>query len=559
MLAHITNARIAVKVFIAPLLLIASILVLGMVFHFAMDRQGASMEQMVTVSFANSRSAAELDGTAAGIQSNIYRLLGWQAAREDKDKIKALDTEVRKDLKDWQDKAAKVLAALGADAAAAKQVKDYGLAAGDVLDMYASDHITALSMMGATEIEYDGLHKLLGGLSNQAAAKASSDYRNTADLAASTKLQYFGVLFGSLAVCVVVTLAMTRLIVGPVGGLTAVMGRLAEGTTAVEIPSLDSRDEIGAMARAVAVFRDNMDKTARLEAEQRSQRDQQARLVARRDELIARFNTTMEHILASVMQSIERVHQVSNSLQATAEQTSQQGAAVASAAEHSAANVATVATAAEQLGCSVQEISRQVAETTTITAEAVSGISAANGTMDGLAKAAGKIGEVVSLINAIAGQTNLLALNATIEAARAGEAGKGFAVVASEVKTLANQTAKATDEIAQQIAGIQSISQEAVDTIRNVGQTIDRVNQVVSSIAAAVEEQSAATAEIVRSVQQASDGNAEITRNIADVSKAASATGEMAGGMFKAADELVAESGLLRKEVSTFLSDMKTG
>ena len=559
MLAYIANARIAAKVSIAPLLLVATVLILGMVFHFAMDRQGAAMERMVTVSFANSRAAAELDGMAAGIQSNIYRLLGWQAAREDKDKIKALDTEVRKDLKSLQDKSAKVLAALGAGDAAAKQIKDYGLAAGDVLDMYASDHITALSMMGATEIEYDGLHKLLDGLSSQAAAKSSSDYRDTAELAASTKLQYFGVLIVSLALCIAVTLVTTRLIVGPVGSLTGVMGRLAEGTTAVEIPSLDSRDEIGAMARAVAVFRDNMAKTAQLEADQRRQRDQQAQLVARRDELIVRFNGTMEHILATVMDSIERVHQVSNSLQATAEQTSQQGAAVASAAEHSSANVATVATAAEQLGCSVQEISRQVAETTAITSEAVSGISAANGTMDGLADAARKIGEVVNLINAIAGQTNLLALNATIEAARAGEAGKGFAVVASEVKTLANQTAKATEEISAQIAGIQSISQEAVQTIRTVGITIDRVNQVVSSIAAAVEEQSAATAEIVRSVQQASDGNAEITRNIADVSKAASATGEMAGGMFKAADELVVESGTLRREVDSFLSAMRTG
>ncbi|MDO8608714.1 MAG: methyl-accepting chemotaxis protein [Phaeospirillum sp.] len=534
-------------------------MVLGIVFHLAMDRQGDAMERMVSVSFANSRAAAELDGVAASIQSNVYRLLGWQSAREDKDKIKALDDDIRKDVKTLGDKAAALLAALNAEPAAAKQIKDYTLAAGDVLDIYSSDHITALSMMGATEIEYDGLHKLLSGLSEQAAAKAASDYRDTTALAHSTELQYFAVLIGSLALGAIVTLAMVRLIAGPVTTLTGVMGRLADGSTEVEIPSLDNRDEIGAMARAVAVFRDGMQRAARLEGEQRRQRDQQALVIARRDELIGRFNTAMEHILATVVGSIERVHQVSNSLQATAEQTSQQGAAVASAAEHSAANVATVATAAEQLGCSVQEISRQVAETSAITAEAVRGIHTANGTMDGLTVAATKIGEVVTLINDIAGQTNLLALNATIEAARAGEAGKGFAVVASEVKTLANQTARATDEIAQQIAGIQSISQEAVETIRAVGQTIDRVNQVVGSIAAAVEEQSAATSEIARSVQQAADGNAEITRNIADVSTAASATGEMAAGMFKAADELVDEAGSLRSEVGSFLTAMKTG
>ncbi|EME71328.1 methyl-accepting chemotaxis protein [Paramagnetospirillum caucaseum] len=559
MLARIADARITVKFFIAPLLLVACIVVLGAVFHVAMDRQERSMEGMVTVSFANSRTAAELDGMAATTESNIYRLLGWQAAKEDKERIKGLDTQVRADLKTLGEKSKALLESLKADPAVAKQVKDYVLAAGDVLDMYQSDHMTALSMMGATELEYDGLRTKLRDLAEKAAAKAADDYRETAAAGQSTKMQYFLVLAVFLGVGIVVTLVMARLTARPVTQLTGVMGRLADGSTDVEIPSQDGQDEVGEMARAVAVFRDGMKRAAELEAQQRRQREQQTELLARRDRMISEFNEAMEKIMATVSTSIDRVHNLSNSLQANAEQTSSQGAAVASAAEHSAANVATVASAAEQLGSSVQEISRQVTETASITTEAVSGIHAANGTMDGLAEAARRIGEVVQLINDIAGQTNLLALNATIEAARAGEAGKGFAVVASEVKTLANQTARATDEIAQQIAGIQSISAEAVSTIRSVGQTIDRVNQVVSSIAAAVEEQSAATDEIVRSVQEAASGNAEITRNIADVSKAATATGEMASGMFKAADELVEEAGHLRSEVGGFLGNMRQG
>ena len=559
MLGRIKDARIAVKIFIAPLLLVACVLALGVVFHLAVGRQGDAMQRMVAVSFANSRAAAELDGVASSVQSNVYRLLGWQAAREDAAKIKELDSLVRKDLKSLGDKAAALLTALGAAPAGAKQVKDYSFAVSDVLDMYSSDHITALSMMGSEELEYDGLHKLLSGLSSQAAAKADEDYRDTAALAQATELEYFAVLAVSLILGSIVTLAMARLIAAPVTGLTQVMGRMAEGVTDLAIPSQDSRDEIGAMARAVAVFRDGMEKAARLESEQRGQRDRQAQLMARRDELITRFNTAMEHILGAVVGSIEHVHQASSSLQSTAEQTSRQGAAVAAAAELSASNVSTVATAAEQLGSSVQEISHRVTETSVITAEAVEGIHAANRTRDGLTSAAAKIGEVVVLINDIAGQTNLLALNATIEAARAGEAGKGFAVVASEVKTLANPTAKATDEIAQQISGIQSISKDAVETIRAVGQTIDRVNQVVGSIAAAVEEQTAATGEIARSVQQVSDGNAEITRNIGDVSQAAAATGQMAAGMFKAADELVEEAESLRTEVGSFLTAMQAG
>ncbi|MBI3447057.1 MAG: HAMP domain-containing protein [Magnetospirillum sp.] len=559
MLARIADARITVKFFIAPLLLVACIVVLGAVFHLAMGRQERSMAAMVTVSFANSRAAAELDGMAATIESNVYRLLGWQAAKEDKDRIKTLDTQVRADIKSLSDKAKILVEATKADPAVAKQVKDYTLAALDVLDMYSSDHVTALSMMGATELEYDGIRAKLKDLTEHAAVRAAEDYRDATANAASTETQYFGVLAIFLAIGTVVTLVMARLTAGPVTQLTGVMGRLADGSTDVEIPSQDGRDEVGAMARAVAVFRDGMRKAAELEGDQRRQRELQAGLMTRRDQLIAQFNGTMEKILATVVGSIDRVHHLSSSLQTTAELTSSQGSAVANAAEQSASNVATVASAAEELGSSVQEISRQVTETATITSEAVSGIHAANGTMDGLASAARRIGEVVQMINDIAGQTNLLALNATIEAARAGEAGKGFAVVASEVKTLANQTAKATDEIAQQIAGIQSISSEAVETIRSVGQTIDRVNQVVSSIAAAVEQQTAATGEIVRSVQQAASGNAEITRNIADVSKAATATGEMASGMFKAADELVEESGALRKEVDGFLTAMKSG
>ncbi|KIL98672.1 Methyl-accepting chemotaxis protein [Paramagnetospirillum magnetotacticum MS-1] len=559
MFARIADARITVKFFIAPLLLVVCIMVLGGVFHAAMEKQERSMEDMVTVSFANSRTAAELDGMAATIESNIYRLLGWQAAREEKERIDTLDTQVRADLKTLGEKSKILLETLKSDAAATKQIRDYVLAAGDVLDMYRSDHVTALAMMGATELEYDGIRAKLREMTGKAAAAADQDYREAKTAAGATRTQYFLVLAVFLALGAVVTMGMARLTARPVTQLTGVMGRLAEGSTDVEIPSQTGRDEVGEMARAVAVFRDGMKRAAELESQQRRQREQQTDLLARRDRLIADFNGAMEKIMGTVSASIERVHTLSSSLQSTAEQTSAQGSAVAGAAEHSAANVATVASAAEQLGSSVQEISRRVSETATITSEAVSGIHTANSTMDGLAEAAKRIGEVVQLINDIAGQTNLLALNATIEAARAGEAGKGFAVVASEVKTLANQTARATDEIAQQIAGIQSISAEAVNTIRNVGVTIDRVNEVVSSIAAAVEEQSAATDEIVRSVQEASSGNAEITRNIADVSKAAIATGQMAAGMFEAADELVEEAGHLRSEVGGFLGNMRQG
>jgi methyl-accepting chemotaxis protein len=257
------------------------------------------------------------------------------------------------------------------------------------------------------------------------------------------------------------------------------------------------------------------------------------------------------------MRTVRQVHSSSDGLQNTAVLASQQGAAVATAAEQSASNVNTVAAAAEQMGASVQEIARQISTTVAIAADAVAGAQRANATMSSLDESARRIGEVVDLIKTIASQTNLLALNATIEAARAGEAGKGFAVVAGEVKGLANQTSKATEEISAQIGAVQTSTQDAVESIRSVGDIIDRVSGIVTSIASAVEQQSAATQEIVRSVQQAAAGNGEITRNIADLSRAAGETGDMARVMFTAASELLDEAETLRREVGVFLNGMR--
>jgi len=559
MLAMIANTRILIKVFVAPVILIISMLVLGVVFHFAMSRQNAAMDSMVNVSFANSRAAAELDGMAATIESNLYRILGWKAAKEDKDKIAQLDKELRADVKVFGDKANELLKAMAVEPAVAKHVKDYILAAGDVLGMYESDHITALSMMGATEIEFDSLRTDLQGLTTKAASRAAADYRDTTALAASTEVEYALVLGIFLLIGALATFAMGRMIARPVTEITRVMGSLAGDDLDVEVPFLDRGDEIAEMAAAVEVFKANKRRAMELEQAQRADQEAKEQRRIALEQQAARFEASVTDTLEAVVAASGHMQQTAGAMAATSETVKHQSQAVSDAAAQASDNVNSVAAGAEELSASIKEIGRRVSHSSSMARTAARESEEANGIVRGLAEATHRIGEVVDLINSIAAQTNLLALNATIEAARAGEAGKGFAVVASEVKTLANQTARATDEIAQQIAGIQSISREAVDTIRNVGQTIDRVNEVVSSIAAAVEEQSAATDEIVRSVQEAASGNAEITRNIADVSKAASATGEMASGMFKAADELVEEAGHLRSEVGGFLANMRQG
>ncbi|MDP6390476.1 MAG: methyl-accepting chemotaxis protein [Alphaproteobacteria bacterium] len=256
-----------------------------------------------------------------------------------------------------------------------------------------------------------------------------------------------------------------------------------------------------------------------------------------------------------VASAAAELQNTAESMSATAEQTSKQSSAVAAASEQASTNVQTIASAAEELASSLEEVGRQVTESSTIAQSAVQEAQKTNEAVEGLATASSKIGEVVDLINDIASQTNLLALNATIEAARAGDAGKGFAVVASEVKSLAGQTAKATEEIGSQITSIQGATQEAVSAIKGIGETIDKINGIASTIASAVEEQSAATQEIARNVQQASTGTQEVSSNIGDVQKAADETGQSAGQLLEAAGELSKQSETLKQEVEGFLAD----
>ena len=269
------------------------------------------------------------------------------------------------------------------------------------------------------------------------------------------------------------------------------------------------------------------------------------------------FEANMKQVVNTVASAATELQSTAQGMEATASSTSQQATTVAAAAEEASANVQTVASAAEELSSSISEISRQVAQSTQIAGTAVVEVDGANEKVQGLAEAANKIGEVVALITDIADQTNLLALNATIEAARAGEAGKGFAVVASEVKNLANQTAKATEEISSHISGIQGATQDAVGAIGSIGGIINQMNEIASTIAAAVEEQGAATQEIARNVEQAASGTTEVTTNIQQVTSAAAETGESAHEVLGAAGELSRQGEVLGTEMDSFVVELR--
>ena len=307
----------------------------------------------------------------------------------------------------------------------------------------------------------------------------------------------------------------------PITRMTAGMGRLAGHDLATEIEGRDRKDEIGQMASAVQVFKDSMIEADRLaEAEKAAQIKKEQRQKAV-DGYIAGFENEVQETLKTLGSAATELRSTAEGMSAIAEQTSRQSIAVATVSEQTSTSVTTVASATEELSASIAEISRQASQSSTVANKAVQEAALTNEKVQGLAEAAQRIGEVVEMINGIASQTNLLALNATIEAARAGEAGKGFAVVASEVKALANQTAKATEDISSQIAEMQSATKSSVDAIGSINRVIGEINEITVGISAAVEEQGAATKEITRNTMQSAEGTREVSRNIADVTQAA--------------------------------------
>ena len=393
--------------------------------------------------------------------------------------------------------------------------------------------------------------------------KQANDDNAAAEAEATGRVQLFTILLWSISAFVFLVVGVgiggvAGGVIRPIIKMTGAMQRLADGELNGEIPSLGRKDEVGAMATALQVFKDNSLRVQAMEAAQASaakqaEDDRKAGMLQVADG----FEQAVGRIIRTVSSASSDIEAAAGSLTKTAETTQELSATVAVVSEQSSSNVRSVAAATEEMASSVAEISRQVQQSQEIAQAAVAQAEQTNVRIAELSQSASRIGEVIKMITAVAEQTNLLALNATIEAARAGDAGRGFAVVASEVKALSAQTAKATEEIAAQVTQMQSATEHSVCAIRDIGATIAQISEISTAIAAAVDQQGASTQEIARNVQQAAQGATQVTGRIADVNRGAADTGTAAGQVHGLAVSLLAESNHLSTEVENFLQTIR--
>jgi len=563
-LFRIADWPFIVKLGAAPAVAIVLMVVLLFTGNSGIETQSASMAKVIGSSVEGSGLLSEAQQGVQSINGGLYRVLALQAA-----KTPGLDSDAElKRLGGRIDDVVAKLTQFHDRYATAEQKPEVEKLIGDiqkykgavdwVSQMLEIDFNSAVSFLAPFDQNFQSLTTSLTSMV-EAGTKASHDSAAVATAAAGTTRQAFlYTTLGAVAAVLLLAALIGRGTTLSIRRIATATRSLAEGDTSIDIAALVRADELGAIVDSLDVFADSLKKVSALQIEQEEQK-RHAEAERRRAllEMAGAFEGSVRSVVAAVSTSADQVQDSAATLRQTAEHTSREAVAVAQAADEASANVQSVATASRQLSSSIQEISRQVAQSSTIASQAVEEAERTNQIVKVLAETAQKIGDVVRLISDIASQTNLLALNATIEAARAGDAGKGFAVVASEVKSLATQTARATEDIGVQISAIQQATGTAVTAITGIGKTITTINSIAGAIAAAVDEQGAATQEIARSVDQVASGTDAVSARIAIVTREAGETDRSAEHMLRAAGDLSQQSETLRKEVDGFLANIR--
>ncbi|WP_169566689.1 methyl-accepting chemotaxis protein [Sneathiella limimaris] len=587
------NLSISKKLLISPIIFVIALVVLGILSISKSQSNLDTMEVLYTQAESKNGAAYRFQRDLQAFNGNLFRLISQVGAGVDE----AILAEFRKQLLAYLQGANKSLADFIENGKYSEQeitlleklqgeLTEYGKDVETVIEMTEIDPATAVVMMVSADDKFKVLYKTIDELVKVWQAEGKDRFETAIADGESGVQQFIVISVLAFLIAAGVTFLVIRMIRVPVQNLTTVMSELSQGNKEVDVPNHEDKDEIGEMARAVLVFKENAIEQERLQAEaekhaeeeaereriaqeeklkrETAEREREQREAAEKQaradhvaKLIADFEQEVSQVMETVSLATRELQATANTMSNTAGSSQELAEGVASASTEASQNVQTVASAAEELSSSINEISRQVQQANEVSEKAVVEASNSTHSVSTLADTAKKISEVVDMINDIAGQTNLLALNATIEAARAGDAGKGFAVVASEVKSLANQTARATEEIAQQINDMQNATESAVSAIANIDSVINSIRQSTVGISSAIEEQSAATNEISRNVQEASNGTNQVSQKIGTVSEKASETGAAAQEVQSASVRLDELSQKLKRDIEGFLHEVR--